>query len=561
MKKIYAIIMLVLGFSYYSTAQVIDLVGTGIYNTSTASVAVGDPVNIYEMTLGVVYKSADASSGQIRFYDDDEDVNASWVQIPIYKSVIINPNIGTFTTTFTTADEDGINEDVLNPADEDGVQAFYGFLYRDLAAPSYYSEEIQDKVMFYHNGSTDPFIYNVPISTGHKKRNIKVKVPLVELDQTSRMAVVDITAGNVTYQDIITTYNQGESLYLGEYLLEKVGKNVTNVEISIYSPDPVIDQENGDSFIVPGVVVDVGTRKHCTYTQGFYGNYGGKVCGETNTDDFIYSLLYEDLVLGGGSNTLTLTQDDVDCLIARLPGGGPPKKLNGAATCSNPVGIRIKHGRFKNSLLAQTITLGLNLRFDDFLGDLRLKGRIFRTWRVKDCSDPLTGKKGRYRTYFLSQDVLDHLGADNTINDLYTLANAALAGDDIGDLCLGQITCAIATINKGFDECRILKRFYNCNKDSEFDDMDDDIFFDLKVYPNPMNSYGTIEFTTVEAGPTIVELYNIMGVRVESFINENAEEFTPYRIDMDSDKYPKGMYILYIRNGSNVYKEKISIVN
>ncbi len=313
------------------------------------------------------------------------------------------------------------------------------------------------------------------------------------------------------------------------------------------------------TFSSTAQVSDAGTKKYCTYTQWFYGSYFGTACGEVHVDDFIFNLLYEDLVVGSGDNTLTMTQNDVDWLIRRLPGYGPSVELDGTANSSNPTDIQLWKGRFKNTLLSQTITLGLNLRADDYLGHVVLEDTKFKTWKAKDCSDPLSDKIGKAQSYYLSQSVLDHLSTNNTITDLYELANVALSGEDIGTLELWQVTSAVAVINYGFRNGRILKGFYGRHKDSKVDFGDQEMFA-MKVYPNPMSSRGTIEFTTMESGLTSIELYSIRGERVEVFMNENTDEFMPIRVDIDTHKYRKGMYILYIRNGSNVYKEKITIV-
>lgn len=301
------------------------------------------------------------------------------------------------------------------------------------------------------------------------------------------------------------------------------------------------------------------SEKYCTYTQGFYGNFEGRACGEIPTSDFITNLLHDDLIIGGGNNSLIITANDVDFLIKGLPGSGPSKTLDGMATCTFPVGIDIENGKIKNSLLAQTITLGLNLRADESLGLLRLKDRKLKTYKAKDCSGASLSKTGKAKTFYLSQSVLDHLNNGNTINDLYLLANKALAGEDIGNLTIWQISSAITVINHSFSEGRIIKGFYATQKESQVDFGDQDMF-KMSVFPNPMRTNGKIEFTALESGQTIIELYNVAGERVTEFMNEHVEQFTPISMNIEVGNYRKGMYILYIKNGANIVKEKITIV-
>lgn len=301
------------------------------------------------------------------------------------------------------------------------------------------------------------------------------------------------------------------------------------------------------------------SERYYTYSQDFYGNYGSKTIDGLNIDDFIYSLLDEDLVVGGGSNTLTVSNDAVECIIDWLPGGGPSNQLNGPASCASQVSIDLVNGRFNNSLLAQTITLGLNLRFDHKLGDLVLEGSKFKTWKVKDPSNPYSGKKGKANTFYLSQPVLDYLGEQNTVADLYALANEALAGNNIGELQIWEITSAVTVINHGFSGGRILKGFYTHEKEAKVDFSDQDMFI-MRIYPNPIRIKGAIEFTTMETGETRIELYNYNGQLMDVLMDEVVSEFTPIRAEINALNYAKGMYILYIQNGENIVKEKIAIV-
>jgi hypothetical protein len=307
-------------------------------------------------------------------------------------------------------------------------------------------------------------------------------------------------------------------------------------------------------------VQETQTNKYCTYTQWFYGSYSGAAYGEILVRDFIYSLLDEDLVIGKGENTLTLTKEDVDWIIQKLPGYGSSEELYGNATATDPLGIHFLKGRIENTLLTQTITLGLNLRADANLGRLRLEDRKLKTQKLRDCTDPLSGTTGKAETFYLNQLVFDQLGENNSVNDLYELANYALAGDDIGNLELWEVTSAVAVINYAFREGRMLKGFYERHKDSKVD-FGDQGMFAMKIFPNPIHNRGTIEFTTMEQGKTTIEFYNMNGQLVDVFMNENTDAFMPVRVDFDTQKYQKGMYVIYIKSGSVVHKEKMFVVS
>lgn len=86
------------------------------------------------------------------------------------------------------------------------------------------------------NGWSDSFVYDVGINTAASDRNIKVKVPITELANDNRVAILNIKAGNVEVNDIVYAYNKGNSFFLGEYDLLNVPGDIDNVKISIYLP-------------------------------------------------------------------------------------------------------------------------------------------------------------------------------------------------------------------------------------------------------------------------------------------------------------------------------------
>lgn len=307
-------------------------------------------------------------------------------------------------------------------------------------------------------------------------------------------------------------------------------------------------------------VQDSQTNKYCTYTQWFYGSYSGAAHGEILVRDFIYGLLDKDLVIGKGENTLTLTKDDVDWIIQKLPGYGCSEELYGNATATDPLGIHFLKGRIENTLLTQTITLGLNLRADANLGRLKLEDRKLKTQKLRDFSDPFSRTTGKTETFYLNQLVFEQLGINNSINDLYELANNALAGEDIGNLELWEVTSAVAVVNYAFRDGRILKGFYERHKDSKVD-FGDQGMFAMKIFPNPMRNRGTIEFTTMDQGKTTIELYTVNGQLVDVFMNEDTDAFMPVRVDFETQKYKKGMYVIYIKSGSVIHKEKLFMVS
>jgi hypothetical protein len=191
---------------------------------------------------------------------------------------------------------------------------------------------------------------------------------------------------------------------------------------------------------------------YCTLTQGAYGNPNGQWNG-MNRLELITSLLAQGpLVVGlpGRSLTIPVGAASAQCIIDRLPAGGPPTALPAfgdqvldSASCQTNPPLPLKNGNFRNVLLGQTITLGLNLRLGTNLGQLVI------------CSSMST-ENG---TFEIDQDVLEVIGVFGGGHDcaaLFELANHALAGEDIG-VSASQVSRAVDAINRAFDECGTLK--------------------------------------------------------------------------------------------------------
>ena len=192
---------------------------------------------------------------------------------------------------------------------------------------------------------------------------------------------------------------------------------------------------------------------YCTLTMGGYGNPNGQWNG-MNRLQLITSLLADGpLVLGkpGRSVTIPVGAASAQCIIDRLPAGGPPTTLPNfgdqaldSSICQTNPPLPSQNGKFRNVLLGQTITLGLNLRLDDGLGQLVI------------CSS-MTTENG---TFAIDQSVLDVIGVfggGHDCNALFALANQALAGMDTGGVSPSTISRAVDTINRAFDECATLK--------------------------------------------------------------------------------------------------------
>ena len=302
----------------------------------------------------------------------------------------------------------------------------------------------------------------------------------------------------------------------------------------------------------------------CGFTQGFYGNAGGTDCNGLTTTEILQNLLTTTLDIGCAPNTFTVGVGDYQCVLDRLPGGGPSAQIFGTNTCASIVGIALHAGdpaRFRNTLLAQTITLVLNARYDVNLGALVIGG-IYMTTIGSDGCDTSAVPSGSPSVYTIPQTVLDYLGAGATVNDLILLCNDALCGAYVpsaGNPSIGDINKAASAFNEGFDECRFLVSFSNTLREGTV--AEPDYGFSMIAYPNPFTSMTTIEFAANEASRNVkVDVFNAGGALVASLFNAPVTAGSVHRVSFDGTRYPSGVYFYSITTDSESYFEKLILI-
>lgn len=184
----------------------------------------------------------------------------------------------------------------------------------------------------------------------------------------------------------------------------------------------------------------------CSFTQGFWGNAGGKACDGTKTKDLIAACV--PVVVGLPGHSITL--GDAQCIIDLLPANGKPAVLPpGDFTCATiPASLKTKQGRFNNVLIGQVVALTLNLCVSE--GCVEESG-ILADWVLPEefCTVPY-GHEEACAEYSSIPSAL----AGKTVAELLAAANAALAGDTT--YSLSDIYNAVTAINEGFDECRTI---------------------------------------------------------------------------------------------------------
>jgi Secretion system C-terminal sorting domain len=159
--------------------------------------------------------------------------------------------------------------------------------------------------------------------------------------------------------------------------------------------------------------------------------------------------------------------------------------------------------------------------------------------------------------------VVNYLGANNKISDLYALANQALAGQLPSTApSLGNINSAVDAINRAFDGCRIFVSFSNVAPTGTVRETDGEMSpsYDLsvKAYPNPFTQKASIEFSLTNAVENaVVEVYTLSGIKVATLFNQSVEANKSYIVELDGTSLAPGIYVYQVNTGDHVYTNKL----
>jgi hypothetical protein len=81
----------------------------------------------------------------------------------------------------------------------------------------------------------------------------------------------------------------------------------------------------------------------------------------------------------------------------------------------------------------------------------------------------------------------------------------------------------------------------------------------LQNYPNPFNAFTTIRFTLPEPSDVSIEIYNILGQRVEVLFEGNKLA-GPHSITWNADDYPSGLYFARMTAGERTDNIKMVLL-
>ena len=278
---------------------------------------------------------------------------------------------------------------------------------------------------------------------------------------------------------------------------------------------------------------------HSTYTQGYYGNLGGTSCAggvSYSTTGLIAKALASypsgtmTIGLPGKSVLISNTTADITGIINTLPGGGNSSVLlAGSPHISALPTSYLKKGdsNITNTLLAQTITLGLNLGIDSKLGAFVLQvGKLAiaepqagcgsTTPKIRACSlDLYTPTVNEYKYYDMPAVV--GLLPTKTVQGLFDMANNALGGGVLPTgVTLTNLAAAVDLINNAFDGYKMAMGYDK----TPLTCVADRAAFDAS--PVPVTDSVTVTYKFSYVSNVTIEVWNLSGVKLYTQADSNS---------------------------------------
>jgi hypothetical protein len=263
-----------------------------------------------------------------------------------------------------------------------------------------------------------------------------------------------------------------------------------------------------------------------------------------------------------------------------LPGGGPAAALSGESICEDMEDVPTKkNGTLRNILLAQGITLTLNLASSPGLLDFPVDGEPFIVRQTDDCMDPESeGIPGTGQVYQFKQEIVDYLGEGATIINLLDLVNDALAGVDISPLSLSQVSDAATFVNETFDECVVVLEEEMVDEITEVgegsgDEGDDegekagtkgttgisDIESNpLGLYPNPVTDQFFISLPSEVKQIQAAAIYNMNGMMMKD-IRDRIQSGGDHSIGINAGDLLPGMYFIRVNTETGTIIQRFGV--
>jgi hypothetical protein len=513
MKKIYVLLIALMFTASFNYAQQVELMGTGMHQNNIEELPVLDDANLVDVTLFAVYLRSDETppASTVTLYDNSESYPIPFTQIPSALNFgdVPDAGLGYFTKVFD--DEVDANGEIVDASaiNTNFLYSFYAFIKRDDPDADYYSVFDYTHVHCWANGPDNTYTYELELLDGGTNRQVRLKMPFSGLQNNltnlNRVAVVEVSGAGMTTETYTFTGNNGGGNFTNFYHeftspQFEVPASTSKIYVKVYSPTDPKDAANDD-------LRPIGDSFMCGGVVADVKDVpDGPNCTYTQGYWKTHSIYgpagpadptWDLLVPSGPDNPFFLSGDTWYNVFWTAPKGNP-----------------------YYSLAHQWMAAHLN-----FLGG----------------ADPTD-----------AQTAYDEA---KILFETYTPADVA------GDKDLKKEFKSYIDILTDYNEGEIGPG--HCDDGEEEEEKSAFIGStgqDLNVYPNPVSTGGTIDFKAAESGQTTIEVYNMMGAKVATLFDQPVQNGEKIQVRFDVSDYTKGLYVIYIRNGSDIKKHKITVV-
>jgi hypothetical protein len=507
MRKFYFIMLAIFCTAIISHAQQVELVGTGMYQTTLESIPVLDDTNLESVTLFAVFLNSNGASpvNPVILEDNSENYNVDFSEIPapLNYGPLPEAGLGYFTKVFDDdVDVGGENIDAT-AINTNFLYSFYGFIERNDPDADYYSVYDYTHIHCWANGASDPHTYELDLVDNGLNRKVSLVMPFSGLQNNqqnlNREAKVEVSGAGIP-PTVYTFVGNNVGNYYHEFSTGEfdVPRTTTKIFVKVWSPNTPRSNNDprpiGDSFMCGGVVADVkDIGVNCTYTIGYWKTHSEY--GPATPADPTWELLDD----GPDTDFFLSGMSWYDVFWAPVKGN-------------------------KYYSLAHQF-MGVHLNFLNGADPAAIQADYDAAKVLFETHTP------------------DEVKDDKDLNKEF-----------------GSYVDALTDYNEGTTGPG------HCDDGEEEEEEDDKSSLvstseqEFLVYPNPMTTNGTIDLTVLESGQTTVEVYNMMGAKVAILFDRNVQAGQKHQVRFDVSDYTKGLYIIYVRNGNNLQKQKITVV-
>jgi hypothetical protein len=322
-------------------------------------------------------------------------------------------------------------------------------------------------------------------------------------------AETTICDGSTTSVTVTASGGTGTLQYKLDGGSYQAGNTFTNVGVGAHTV--TVKDANGCTNTDDVTINGKECNRFCTYTQGYFGNDGGKSSFDTgngcqqqvSTRNAIQTAINW-WASRGGLKIGGITVTSVDAVLNYLPGGGPSDNYGGSTLS----------GAAPNTLLAQTLTLGLNIGLNQYLAGYNFEGHIYAQKTDGSCGQGNVSGGCKSYSFGAPYDTM-------TVRELFEAAGKALKE---GNATQRSTLAGIAgAINESFDECA--KAVASCPEcigsktaSRAGESMENGMIPEnllVKAYPNPFTNQVFLNFTAPVSGTAVIEFFDLSGRRLE----------------------------------------------